>query len=182
MAWNPWLVLLLFVPIANLVMQILLLVTPSRTAAPGPQKEPSKTSSLPIVVAVVIGCLVVSGVVVGTLELGAINKKLSAAQVGLARNQVEVKLEGALEAYRLDTGDYPTVAEGLAALWSAPASKGDIWHGPYLDGSKPPVDPWGRAYRYTYPGIHNKDGYDLWSSGPDGVDGSPDDITNWDGR
>jgi len=41
------------------------------------------------------------------------------------------------------------------------------------------LDPWNNAYHYVYPGVHNKGGYDLWSSGPDGVDGNDDDIKNW---
>lgn len=40
-------------------------------------------------------------------------------------------------------------------------------------------DPWGRAYYYRCPGIHNPAGYDLWSAGPDNVSGTRDDITNW---
>ena len=40
-------------------------------------------------------------------------------------------------------------------------------------------DPWGRPYRYRHPGMHNEDGYDLWSVGLDGADGTADDICNW---
>lgn len=40
-------------------------------------------------------------------------------------------------------------------------------------------DPWGRAYYYRCPGVHDPEGYDLWSAGPDGVSGTRDDITNW---
>lgn len=36
------------------------------------------------------------------------------------------------------------------------------------------VDPWNRAYRYEF---INKNQYRIWSYGPDGVDGSTDDIT-----
>ena len=41
------------------------------------------------------------------------------------------------------------------------------------------LDPWGRPYQYRYPGQHNKDKYDIWSSGKDGQDGTADDIGNW---
>jgi len=54
------------------------------------------------------------------------------------------------------------------------------------DGSQPVVgtpqvlnDPWNRMYQYRYPGEHPPQEYDLWSLGPDGVDGTEDDITNW---
>lgn len=50
------------------------------------------------------------------------------------------------------------------------------WRGPYLD--KLPEDPWSYAYVYHFPGRHNTD-YDLLSVGPDGKEGTADDIGNW---
>ena len=41
-------------------------------------------------------------------------------------------------------------------------------------------DAWNRAYQYKYPGTRNPGSYDLWSMGPDGSSGTPDDIGNWD--
>jgi general secretion pathway protein G len=43
-----------------------------------------------------------------------------------------------------------------------------------------PLDPWQRPYKFAAPGTHNPAGYDIWSSGPDGVDGTEDDIGNWE--
>lgn len=40
-------------------------------------------------------------------------------------------------------------------------------------------DAWNRPLKYACPGSRNPDGYDLWSVGPDGKDGTPDDIGNW---
>ena len=57
--------------------------------------------------------------------------------VGEAKNvtagsQIEM-LGAALDAYRLDNGRYPTTAQGLAALWQAPAQdpRPASWNGPY---------------------------------------------------
>ena len=36
-----------------------------------------------------------------------------------------------------------------------------------------------REAHYASPGTHNPDSYDLWSVGPDGADGTADDIGNW---
>ena len=75
---------------------------------------------------------------------------------------------------------YPTNEQGLEALvnkpTSAPVPKRWIQAFPRL-----PLDPWGQAYKYKRgpQGTRNKD-YDLWSIGPDGVDGTEDDIGNWD--
>jgi general secretion pathway protein G len=85
-------------------------------------------------------------------------------------------LETALDVFETDNGRYPTTEEGLAALLDAPANAKN-WKGPYV--KKIPQDPWGNPYSYACPGTHSKAGYDLWSFGPDGQDGTEDDITNW---
>jgi general secretion pathway protein G len=102
-------------------------------------------------------------------------------QEAAARIFVRDSLKTALTRYRLDLGDYPSTTEGLNALVVAPANKADRWRGPYVDapGGKIPLDPWGEAYRYRYPGTKNKNGYDLYSTGPDKADGTEDDIGNW---
>ena len=40
------------------------------------------------------------------------------------------------------------------------------------------MDPWGRPYAYEFPGKVNPTGYDLRSAGPDGQDGTQDDVFN----
>jgi type II secretory pathway pseudopilin PulG len=43
------------------------------------------------------------------------------------------------------------------------------------------TDAWGNTIKYTVGGVHNPDGVDLYSYGPDGEDdsGDDDDINNW---
>ncbi len=41
------------------------------------------------------------------------------------------------------------------------------------------TDAWGNPLQFRCPGTHNPAAYDLWSQGPDGTDGTDDDITNW---
>ncbi len=101
------------------------------------------------------------------------------SQKDVAKLFVTQSMQAPLEAYKIHMGDYPTTAEGLQALISAPANKADRWRGPYLQDNKLPVDPWGEPYQYRYPGTHNKNRYDLWSKGPDKADGTEDDIGNW---
>jgi len=102
-------------------------------------------------------------------------------QEATARIFVRDSMKTALTRYRLDLGDYPSTAEGLAALITAPGSKAERWRGPYVDapGGKMPLDPWGEPYRYRNPGTKNKGNYDLYSTGPDKADGTEDDIGNW---
>jgi general secretion pathway protein G len=80
----------------------------------------------------------------------------------------------------MQMGDYPSTADGIQALITPPGAKADHWHGPYIEGGKIPLDPWGEPYQYAYPGTKNKGGYDLWSKGPDKQSGTADDIGNWD--
>jgi len=84
----------------------------------------------------------------------------------------------ALSTYQLQTGTLPTTDQGLKALWQKPTTDPipDQWHR-IMDEEV--LDPWGRSYKYLNPGKHNTDGYDVYSTGPDGQDGGDDNIGNW---
>jgi general secretion pathway protein G len=84
----------------------------------------------------------------------------------------------ALSTYQLQTGTLPTNEQGLKALWQKPTSEPipDQWHR-IMDEEV--LDPWGHSYKYLTPGKHNTDGYDVYSTGPDGQDGGDDNIGNW---
>lgn len=91
-------------------------------------------------------------------------------------HQELLDLSRALNRFRTDNGRLPTVGEGLGALVSAPPRVSN-WHGPYLTATlpaaAPPTDPWGRPYVYhPIPG----GGYVVLSVGPDGKEGTADDI------
>lgn len=122
--------------------------------------------------------------IIGTLALlvgPVVFRNVSDANVIAARTQIET-LAVSLDAYRLDTGYYPTSTEGLASLRTRPATAGAArWRGPYLRKAIP-ADPWGRAYVYLSPGTANPDSYDLYSLGRDGApggEGEDADITSW---
>jgi general secretion pathway protein G len=99
------------------------------------------------------------------------------SQVKAAHAQIDA-LEKALDQYRLDTGRYPVMEQGLAALVTRPPNE-PKWDGPYLKKNVP-VDPWGNAYVYKIPGEHGE--FDLVSLGKDGQlggTGEAADINNW---
>ena len=81
----------------------------------------------------------------------------------MAQAQID-GLQKHLDLYRLDTGQYPSTEQGLKALVERPANESK-WGGPYLKKGVP-MDPWGRAYLYRYPG--EKSELDLVSLGKDG--------------
>lgn len=115
------------------------------------------------------------------LTISNIGGIFSSSQTDIAKLFVNQSMRTPLVTYRLHMGSYPSTEEGLAALKTPPAGKADRWRGPYLDETikVPVLDPWGEPYQYRYPGVHNKDGYDLWSKGPHKTDGADDNIGNW---
>jgi general secretion pathway protein G len=92
--------------------------------------------------------------------------QLGKSERGTAKAQIE-GLGKALDAYRLDTGHYPTTEQGLAALFTKPNDELK-WSGPYLQ-KQVPLDPWGHAYVYRSPGQGGD--FDLTSNGKDGQPG-----------
>ncbi len=101
-------------------------------------------------------------------------------KIGATKGQIAI-FEQCLASFEADCGRYPTTAEGLEALRTPQASiKG--WKGPYLTKDVP-NDPWANPYQYRSPGQHGVAGqtstFDIWSNGPDGQEGTPDDIQNW---
>ena len=93
--------------------------------------------------------------------------------------QIEVQnWDSPLLCYKMHTGLYPSTQQGLMALIQPPEGVTG-WRGPYLMTKDTPLEHWRNPYHYRFPGIHNPSSYDVWSSGPDGIDGTPDDIGNW---
>lgn len=101
------------------------------------------------------------------------------AKEAAAKADIESNIALSLDMYELDNGTYPSTEQGLVSLMRKPsmAPVPSNWKGPYL--RKTPKDPWGNEYTYACPGMHNKDDYDLFSYGPDGIE-SQDDIVNWE--
>jgi general secretion pathway protein G len=92
-------------------------------------------------------------------QIGKSETKVAQAQVA--------SLAKALDAYKIDTGAYPSTEQGLDALWRRPSSA-SRWEGPYLQ-KEPPSDPWGRPYIYRTPGQAGD--FDLFTLGKDGKEG-----------
>jgi general secretion pathway protein G len=88
-----------------------------------------------------------------------------------------MSISTALRLYELDNGAFPTTSEGLEALLEKPSSARN-WKGPYLE--RKPVDPWGQPYAYRSPAQYSRAGFDLYSIGRDALEGTEDDIINWD--
>ena len=73
--------------------------------------------------------LAIIGLLVG-LAVTRVGGIFGAKQEDIARLFVNSSVKTPLTAYRIDMGGYPSTAEGLQALVSAPQNKGDNWKGP----------------------------------------------------
>lgn len=103
---------------------------------------------------------------------------LGESKVKAAKIQIQ-SFGSALDLFNLDTGRYPSTAEGLTALVQSPGTI-PAWNGPYLKGGVLPNDPWGKTYVYRSPGEHGP--YDIMSYGSDGLEGGTGtaaDIASW---
>jgi general secretion pathway protein G len=103
---------------------------------------------------------------------------LGESKVKAAKIQIQ-SFGSALDLFNLDTGRYPSTAEGLTALVQSPGTI-PAWNGPYLKGGVLPNDPWGKTYVYRSPGEHGP--YDIMSYGSDGQEGGTGtaaDIVSW---
>ena len=100
------------------------------------------------------------------------------AQKKLTFNYIK-QLERQIDLFTLDVGRPPTNEEGIGALVSCPSTIAEgKWGGPYIKDTATDTDPWGNVYQYACPGRNNKE-FSVWSYGPDGTDGTDDDIGSW---
>ncbi|MFW6066012.1 MAG: type II secretion system major pseudopilin GspG [Planctomycetota bacterium] len=104
---------------------------------------------------------------------------------GLDKDATEALIaqtESAVEFYHANLNRYPTTEEGLTVLIEKPQdeSLAEKWSGPYLEKKEIPKDPWGNELKYER--VDEDDAgqpFKIWSVGPDGQDGTDDDIRPW---
>jgi general secretion pathway protein G len=126
----------------------------------------------------IMAVVVIMGMLMATLAVG-ISGQIDKARVSTTRVKI-TRLEQALAFYQMDNARFPTGDQGLDALVhkpSAPPVPRAYTPGGYLK-SEALTDPWGQSFQYRIPGSNNPHSFDIWSLGPDGVEGG-DDIANW---
>lgn len=126
--------------------------------------------------------LMVVIVILGLLAtIVAINVIPSGEKAKVIKAKTDIStIEGALDNYKLQNDVYPTTAQGLQALVTAPdgADPAKYQRGGYI--KRLPNDPWGRPYLYASPGQHGD--ADVWTLGADnkeGGEGADADIGSW---
>jgi general secretion pathway protein G len=111
--------------------------------------------------------LTIISLIVGLIGPRILNY-LSDSRVKAAKLQIE-NFNSSLDLFFMDTGRYPSTAEGLNALEQRPSDV-EVWNGPYIKGSKVPADPWGNPYQYHTITDHQPP-YEILSLGSDGHEG-----------
>ena len=124
------------------------------------KKKDKGFTLIEIIIVVIIMSLI------ATLIVPRLFKKVEKSKKQITKTQI-VMVENAVKMFKLDTGRYPSSAEGLEALMKKPDNINN-WDGPYLEKGLP-KDPWGREYLYAYPGKNYL--FEITSLGADGQPG-----------
>jgi general secretion pathway protein G len=107
--------------------------------------------------------------------IGLLREQKQLAKSAHAGSEIH-SITSALQMFKLNAGVYPTTEQGLQALVSKPdvAPIPRRW---VRIMKEVPVDPWGNVYVYRMPGTSNPSKPEVFSKGPDGKEGTEDDIT-----
>lgn len=156
----------------------------SRRSRPSPaSRGRRRLAARPGMTLIEILVVIVVLAILAALVAPTVFQHVAAAKDSAARSQLDL-LGSALDAYRLDSGSYPTTEQGLQSLRVQPQTDPvpAHWRGPYLR-KEVPLDPWERPYVFVSPGTVNPWGYDLLTYGKDGKPGGTGedrDITAWE--
>lgn len=153
---------------------------PHTTAAP--RRSPARLGRgfTLVEVLIAIAIVVILGGIVAVNVVGSREK----SKVDVAKIQLD-NVKSGLKLYYTAFGKYPTEDEGLEALWSKDVIEIEdeaLVEQKWYQFLEKPVkkDPWDNEWQYTDQSEHGAQ-YDLWSYGPDGEDGTDDDIVSWEG-
>lgn len=118
-------------------------------------------------------------VILGSLAAMSFTGVISQSDIDAAKTQVSM-FDTPVKLYQQTFRVYPASLQSFVA---APPDVDQAKWSRVFGTSFPsgiPLDPWKHEYKFAAPGTHNPAGYDIWSSGPDGVDGTEDDVGNWE--
>lgn len=129
-----------------------------------PESRDSRAGFTLVEILLVVAILgILAGVAVVSLKGRTKTASISATRTSIAA------IGTAIDTYEVDNGVYPQSLQGLLTKGNE-----NNWNGPYLKDGRMPKDAWGNDFSYSLQG----DSYKLSSAGPDGQQGSADDITN----
>ena len=128
----------------------------------------------------ILELLIVIGILLalGGIVLYNLSGQSDKAYEGTQTVQMQA-IKKAIMMFKNDVKRLPTQEEGVVVLWDKSVLDDDSagrWAGPYLE-SAVPKDMWGHEWVYVFPAEGVAVGFDILSVGPDGQEGTEDDIS-----
>ena len=113
-----------------------------------------------------------------TLVATKVISKIDQARVTTTKANLKA-LHAAVSQFKMDTGRFPAEDEGLLALIEQPSDV-SVWEpGGYLETTELPLDGWNNEFIYElYPESGKQ--FQIRSMGPDGEEGTEDDLLSTD--
>jgi general secretion pathway protein G len=113
-----------------------------------------------------------------TLVVTKVASKIDQARITTTKANLKI-LHSAVNQFKMDTGRFPSEDVGLMELIEQPSDVTTWEEGGYLETTELPKDGWGNDFIYElYPESGKQ--FAIRSTGPDGEEGSEDDLLSTD--
>jgi len=141
------------------------------------RKERKKRIKYGFTMVELMAVLIIIGLL-ATLVVTKVATKIDQARETTTKANLK-SLASAVNQFKMDTGRFPTEEEGLTALIEQPSDV-ETWEpGGYLETTELPKDGWGHDFIYElYPESGKQ--FAIRSCGPDGEEGTEDDLLSTD--
>ncbi len=141
------------------------------------RKERKKRIKYGFTMVELMAMLIIIGLL-ATLVVTKVASKIDQARITTTKANLKA-LAAAVNQFRMDTARFPTEDEGLLALIEQPSDV-EIWEpGGYLETTEITKDGWGHDFIYElYPESGKQ--FAIRSMGPDGEEGTDDDLLSTD--
>ena len=117
-----------------------------------------------------------------SIAIPALSERAEQAKINMVKGVIGPNgtLAQSIKNYKFEIGQFPEELKDLIEKPSDP-DVAERWTNKYIEDESGLKDPWYNDYQYAggESAQHNEGSFDLWSLGPDGIDGTEDDIKNW---
>lgn len=125
-----------------------------------------------------IMAVVIIMAILGTVAAVGISAQIRNARIKTTQTQIST-LETAIGLFEMQCGFMPTQLDDLIQAPTSRKCKGYPKEG-YLGKKAIPLDAWNKDFNFDASGSRSGLGYDIWSDGIDGEEGTSDDVTSWE--
>ena len=141
------------------------------------RKERKRRAKYGFTMVELMAMLIIIGLL-ATLVVTKVASKIDQARITTTKANLKA-LHAAVNQFKMDTGRFPAEDEGLIALIEQPSDVVNWEPGGYLETTDLPRDGWGNEFIYElYPESGAQ--FAIRSMGPDGEEGTEDDLLSTD--